>query len=349
MTSICTFTLTWNHGSTILIFDWIINWFFVSTGCHSWTKTSFSCVSAADNSKIIMEFVFCGFVLSMLWYAYRSCSFVMFLILAFWTMYDQLYCISWTIINYTGLIRNTICCWYLMMEASVHIIAYVLHLDLSSSNKSYSSSVILLLHKHIQRITIAQCHSLVADTTLRWNVHLRIFRSLINLVSRHFEWMPTNFRRKGKLSSVSGMLTLSGSRSSICNFVDTWLQDHQRDRVFHFCLSTNRNMFSPLFIHMRSVCMRGVCSTSLCLIVVNTKEMYVCIDRHIHNRQTSASRSICFIRLQYTLWHHTGDIPVMLFKSCNLPRLCTISEYASASFLQKNSILAILSLPRFGN
>ena len=173
MTSICTFTLTWNHGSTILIFDWIINWFFVSTGCHSWTKTSFSCVSAADNSKIIMEFVFCGFVLSMLWYAYRSCSFVMFLILAFWTMYDQLYCISWTIINYTGLIRNTICCWYLMMEASVHIISYVLHLDLSSSNKSYSSSVILLLHKHIQRITIAQCHSLVADTTLRWNVHLR--------------------------------------------------------------------------------------------------------------------------------------------------------------------------------
>ena len=267
MTSICTFTLTWNHGSTILIFDWIINWFFVSTGCHSWTKTSFSCVSAADNSKIIMEFVFCGFVLSMLWYAYRSCSFVMFLILAFWTMYDQLYCISWTIINYTGLIRNTICCWYLMMEASVHIISYVLHLDLSSSNKSYSSSVILLLHKHIQRITIAQCHSLVADTTLRWNVHLRIFRSLINLVSRHFEWMPTNFRRKGKLSSVSGMLTLSGSRSSICNFVDTWLQDHQRDRVFHFCLSTNRNMFSPLFIHMRSVCMRGVCSTSLCLIM----------------------------------------------------------------------------------
>ena len=101
--------------------------------------------------------------------------------------YDQLYCISWTIINYTGLIRNTICCWYLMMEASVHIISYVLHLDLSSSNKSCSSSVILLLHKHIQRITIAQCHSLVADTTLRWNVHLRIFRSLINHVSRHFE------------------------------------------------------------------------------------------------------------------------------------------------------------------
>ena len=62
---------------------------------------------------------------------------------------------------------------------------------------------------------IAQCHSLVADTTLRWNVHLRIFRSLINLLSRHFEWMPTNFRRKGKLSSVSGMLTLSGSRSIV--------------------------------------------------------------------------------------------------------------------------------------
>ena len=75
--------------------------------------------------------------------------------------------------------------WYLMMQTSVHITYYVLHLDVSSSNKSCSSSVILLLlllfHKHIQRNTIPQWHSLVADTTLRWSVHLCIFRTLISL------------------------------------------------------------------------------------------------------------------------------------------------------------------------
>ena len=69
------------------------------------------------------------------------------------------------------------------MQTSVHITYYVLHLDVLSSNKSCSSSVILLLlfHKHIQRNTIPQWHSLVADTTLRWSVHLCIFRTLINL------------------------------------------------------------------------------------------------------------------------------------------------------------------------
>ena len=86
----------------------------------------------ADNSKITMESVFCGIVPCFDTLIAPDHS------LCFW------YCISelWsTSTNYTGLTRNTVY-WYLMMQASVHIISYVLHLDLSSSNKSYSSSLI---------------------------------------------------------------------------------------------------------------------------------------------------------------------------------------------------------------
>ena len=75
-------------------------------------------------------------------------------------------------------------------------------------------------------------------------------------------------------------------------------------------------MFFPLFIHMNSVCMRSVlCGLVSHHDVVNTRELYPCIDHQTHNLTTSNFTHY----LLSTLWH-PGDIHVMICKSCTISK-----------------------------